>query len=86
MRPFGGDKDKTAKATDRIAEDLTEKVRSAIADCATNGRNVGATDNEWRTSIAEKTEFMCDVSRQLVEHQVMMSAPLVQRESYFSIM
>ena len=85
-RLSGRDKGKTARATDRIAEDLTEKVRSAMADCATNERNVGASDNEWRTSIADKTESMCDVSRQLVEHQVMMSAPLVQRDSYFSTM
>ena len=85
-RPSGRDKGKAAKATDLIVEGLSDKVHSAMADYATNGRDVGAKDNEWRTSIGEKMETMCDVSRQLVEHQVMMSAPSVQRDSYFSTM
>ena len=60
-RPSGCDEGKMAKASDRIAEDLTENVNSTMADYATNGRNVGVMDNEWRNSIGEKMETMCDV-------------------------
>ena len=40
LRLSGCDKGKTAKATDIIAEDLTEKVNSTMAEYATNGRHV----------------------------------------------
>ena len=75
--PSGCDEGKTAKATSRIVEDLTEKVNSVMAEYATNERNIGAMDNEWRTFIDEKIWTMCDMSRQLVKHQVMIPAILV---------
>ena len=70
-----------------MAEQITEKLQSAMADneADTDGR-MSSMDNQWRTCITDKMEDMCTVSRQLVDNQVMSSAPAAAKDAYFSTM
>ena len=70
-----------------MAEQITEKIQSAMADneADTDG-GTSSMDNQWRTCITDKMEDMCAVSRQLVDNQVMLSAPAATKDAYFSTM
>ena len=52
----------------------------------TDGGRFISMDKKRRTSITEKMEDMCAVSRQLVDNQVMLSSPTATKEAYFSTM